>query len=118
MDNKSNLYQLNGKVPLMQAIPFGLQHVLAMFVSNITPIIILANVVGIDPALSAMLIQNCMIIVALSLSRGSWFHTSHRHVLHLPTDGADGFCGELCSSGLLAGSSAEPLVAQKELKFS
>lgn len=65
MDNKSNLYQLNGKVPLMQAIPFGLQHVLAMFVSNITPIIILANVVGIDPALSAMLIQNCMIIAGI-----------------------------------------------------
>ena len=45
MDNKGNLYQLDGRVPLVQAIPFGLQHVLAMFVANITPIIILANVV-------------------------------------------------------------------------
>ena len=65
MTNKSNLYQLDGRVPMVQAIPFGLQHVLAMFVSNITPIIILANVVGIDSAISATLIQNCMIIAGI-----------------------------------------------------
>lgn len=66
MENQnSNLYQLDGRVPLMQAVPFGLQHVLAMFVSNITPIIILANVVNIDPALSAALVQNCMIIAGI-----------------------------------------------------
>ena len=62
---KQNLFQLDGRVPLMQAVPFGLQHVLAMFVSNITPIIILANVAGIDPALSAALVQNCMIIAGI-----------------------------------------------------
>lgn len=65
MENKSKLYQLDGRVPLVQAIPFGLQHVLAMFVANITPIIILANVVGIDSAVSATLIQNCMIIAGI-----------------------------------------------------
>lgn len=65
MDNKGNLYQLDGRVPLVQAIPFGLQHVLAMFVANITPIIILANVVGLEPALSGALIQNCMIIAGI-----------------------------------------------------
>ena len=63
--DKSNLYQLDGRVPIAQAVPFGLQHVLAMFVSNITPIIILANVVGIDSGLSAALIQNCMIIAGI-----------------------------------------------------
>lgn len=52
-------------MPLLQAVPFGLQHVLAMFVSNITPIIILANVVGINPQLSAVLIQNCMVIAGI-----------------------------------------------------
>ncbi len=61
----SNLYQLDGRVPVLQAIPFGLQHVLAMFVSNITPIIILANVVGLEHGLSASLIQNCMIIAGI-----------------------------------------------------
>lgn len=61
----SNLYQLDGRVPVLQAIPFGLQHVLAMFVANITPIIILANVVGLDSQISAALIQNCMIIAGI-----------------------------------------------------
>lgn len=64
MSNQS-IYSLDGRVPLQQAIPFGLQHVLAMFVANITPIIILANVVGIDPALSANLVQNCMVIAGI-----------------------------------------------------
>lgn len=52
-------------MPLIQAVPFGLQHVLAMFVANITPIIILANVAGIDPEISAALIQNCMVIAGI-----------------------------------------------------
>ena len=63
--DKSNLYQLDGRLPVAQAVPFGLQHVLAMFVSNITPIIILANVVGVSPDISAVLIQNCMIIAGI-----------------------------------------------------
>ena len=63
--NNSKLYELDGKVPLAQAIPFGLQHVLAMFVANITPIIILANVAGIDTTISSTLIQNCMIIAGI-----------------------------------------------------
>ena len=62
---KDTLYQLNGRMPVLQAVPFGLQHVLAMFVSNITPIIILANVVGLDSSLSAVLIQNCMVIAGI-----------------------------------------------------
>lgn len=62
---KSNIYELDGRVPVAQAIPFGLQHVLAMFVSNITPIIILAGVVGVDSALQGALIQNCMIIAGI-----------------------------------------------------
>jgi len=65
MSNNGSIYQLDGRVPLVQAFPFGLQHVLAMFVSNITPIIILANVVGIEQGLSASLIQNCMIIAGI-----------------------------------------------------
>ena len=57
-----NLYKLDGRVPVGKALPFGLQHVLAMFVSNIAPIMILAGAVGLDSSVSAVLIQNCMII--------------------------------------------------------
>ena len=38
-----NLYCLNGSVHLKKAIPFGLQHVLAMFVSNLAPILIVCS---------------------------------------------------------------------------
>ncbi|MDO4496412.1 MAG: nucleobase:cation symporter-2 family protein [Bacteroidales bacterium] len=65
MEKEGSLYELDGRVPLLKAIPFGLQHVLAMFVSNITPIIILAGAVGLGSDISAALIQNCMIIAGI-----------------------------------------------------
>ena len=61
----ASIYELNGRVPVLQAVPFGLQHVLAMFVANITPIIILANVAGVNAELSAALIQNCMVVAGI-----------------------------------------------------
>lgn len=60
-----NLYQLDGRVPVAKALPFGLQHVLAMFVSNIAPIMILANAVGLEKGVSGTLIQNCMVIAGI-----------------------------------------------------
>lgn len=38
-----NIYCLNGRVPLAKAIPFGLQHVLAMFVANLAPVLIVCS---------------------------------------------------------------------------
>ncbi|MFQ8690362.1 MAG: uracil-xanthine permease family protein [Blautia sp.] len=38
-----NIYKLNGRVPLGKAIPFGLQHVLAMFVANLAPVLIVCG---------------------------------------------------------------------------
>ena len=60
-----NLYSLDGRLPIAKAVPFGLQHVLAMFVSNITPLMILANVIGLEQGISSVLIQNCMIIAGI-----------------------------------------------------
>ena len=60
-----NLYKLDGRVPVAKALPFGLQHVLSMFVSNIAPIMILAGAVGLDSSVSAVLIQNCMVIAGI-----------------------------------------------------
>lgn len=40
----ANIYKLNGRVPLQKAIPFGLQHVLAMFVANLAPVLIVCSV--------------------------------------------------------------------------
>ncbi len=41
--SEENIYKLNGRVPLGKAIPFGLQHVLAMFVSNLAPVLIVCG---------------------------------------------------------------------------
>ena len=41
-------YEFYGKIPLRQAIPLGLQHVLAMFVGNLTPILIICCACGIS----------------------------------------------------------------------
>lgn len=51
-----NIYNLDGRVPLSKAIPFGLQHVLAMFVANIAPIIIVCGASGLSETQKAMLI--------------------------------------------------------------
>lgn len=63
MSNSESIYTLDGIVLLKKAIPFGLQHILAMFVSNVTPIIILAGICAGD--LTAVLIQNAMIIAGI-----------------------------------------------------
>ena len=64
----NNIYQLDGRVPLGKAIPFGLQHVLAMFVSNLAPITIVAGAA--QPALSqeqiGMLLQNAMFVAGIA----------------------------------------------------
>ena len=60
-----NIYELNGRVPVAQAIPFGFQHILAMFVANIAPIIIVAGACGLDSIKTAGLIQSAMIIAGI-----------------------------------------------------
>ena len=65
-----NIYQLEGRVPIGKAIPFGLQHVLAMFVSNVAPIILVASVAlyngeSFTAVEVARLIQNAMMIAGI-----------------------------------------------------
>ena len=64
----NNIYQLEGRVPIGKAIPFGLQHILAMFVSNLAPITIIAGAA--QPALSqaqvAILLQNAMFVAGIA----------------------------------------------------
>lgn len=61
----ANLYKLDGKIPVTQAIPFGLQHILAMFVANISPILIVAGTCNLSASQTAMLIQSAMIIAGI-----------------------------------------------------
>ncbi|WP_312446613.1 uracil-xanthine permease family protein [Lacrimispora sp.] len=62
----NNIYKLDGRVPLEKAIPFGLQHVLAMFVANLTPIVIVTAAAGLSEGETAMLIQNAMFVAGIA----------------------------------------------------
>ena len=63
-------YIFEGAMPLGQAIPLGLQHVLAMFVGNLTPLLIIGGACGIMGGtdfvnLQISLLQNAMIIAGI-----------------------------------------------------
>ncbi len=60
-----NIYNLEGKIPVGEAIPFGLQHILAMFVANIAPVLIVAQACGLTTAEYSRLIQTAMIIAGV-----------------------------------------------------
>ncbi len=64
--NVKNIYRLDGRVPIMKAIPFGLQHILAMFVANLTPITIIAAAGGLEQAEIAILLQNAMFVAGIA----------------------------------------------------
>ncbi len=64
-------YEFEGKLPLSQAIPLGLQHVLAMFVGNLTPILIITNACaalsdgGDFASMQVSLLQNAMLVAGI-----------------------------------------------------
>jgi NCS2 family nucleobase:cation symporter-2 len=62
-------YDFHGKLPLKQAIPLGLQHVLAMFVGNLTPLLIITGACGIAggelASLQVSLLQNAMFVAGV-----------------------------------------------------
>ena len=71
-ENTSNRapYEYYGKMPLRQAIPLGLQHVLAMFVGNLTPLLIICGACGISGSeefahLQVSLLQNAMFVAGV-----------------------------------------------------
>ena len=62
----SSPYEFEGKIPLKQAIPLGLQHVLAMFVGNLTPILIISGACGGElDVVKVSLLQNAMLVAGI-----------------------------------------------------
>nr|WP_317324924.1 solute carrier family 23 protein [uncultured Flavonifractor sp.] len=60
-------YTLEGRIPMSQALPLGMQHVLAMFVGNLTPILVLSSLCGIESGgpLQIALLQNAMLVAGI-----------------------------------------------------
>ncbi len=59
-------YELEGRIPTGKAIILGLQHVLAMFVGNLTPILIIGGMCGLgDAGVMRAVLQNAMLVAGL-----------------------------------------------------
>lgn len=63
--NHTDLYRLDGKIPWLRAIPYGVQHILAMFVANLAPILIVAGAAGLDSTTTGSLVQSAMLIAGI-----------------------------------------------------
>ena len=61
-----SVYELDGRVSLKKAVPLGIQHVLAMFLGNVSPLIIVCGLLNIDANTKSMLIQNSMFIAGVA----------------------------------------------------
>ncbi len=59
------LSKFHGKISIGRAFPYGIQHVLAMFVANLAPITILCAAAGLGEAQTAMLMQNAMVVAGI-----------------------------------------------------
>lgn len=64
-DVAAQLANFDGKISIARAFPYGIQHVLAMFVANLAPIAIIAAAAGFDEVTTSILIQNAMIIAGI-----------------------------------------------------
>ena len=62
----ANIYKLDGRVPLSKAIPFGLQHILAMFVANLTPIMMIGSASSVGQEQMTILLQNAMFMAGIA----------------------------------------------------
>lgn len=65
-DKKLLIYELDGRPPLGTAIPLGLQHVLAMFVGNVTPLIIISTALKLPVEQKTFLIQCAMLVAGVN----------------------------------------------------
>ncbi len=66
----TNPQTFEGRIPFGQALAMGLQHVMAMFVGNLTPILIITGACGISAgsdlaSLQVSLLQNAMLIAGI-----------------------------------------------------
>ena len=63
---ENNLMQLTGKVNPLRAVPYALQQILSMFVTNLVPILTIATVCNLSDDMVMVLTQNAMVISGIA----------------------------------------------------
>ena len=121
--DRKMVYELDGRPSLSTAVSLGLQHVLAMFTSNLAPILIIAGVCGLSGADTVTMVQCAMFVSGLTtfiqlypLRLGSRYQVGARLPIvmgtsftFVPTASAVGAAGGIGAvlGGCLAGSLVE-----------
>lgn len=66
---ENSAYEFEAKMPLRHAVPLGLQHVFAMFVGNLTPLLIITSACGLAGGefadMQVSLLQNAMFVAGI-----------------------------------------------------
>ena len=60
------IYNIDDIPPLREAIPLGLQHLVAMFLGNITPPLIIASTLGLATGQTVFLVQMALVVAGLA----------------------------------------------------
>lgn len=64
--SNTSKFHIDGVPPLREAVPLGLQHVFAMFVGNIVPMIVVSQARGFDASQTTLLVQAAMFGAAIA----------------------------------------------------
>ena len=64
-DLAAELGKWDGKIRFWQGIPYGIQHVLTMFVANLAPILLVCAAAGFDSIQTTVLLQNAMLCAGI-----------------------------------------------------
>ncbi|GCD10185.1 uracil-xanthine permease family protein [Clostridium tagluense] len=65
-NQKSLLFQFDGKPSLKEIIPLGLQHVVAMFVGCVTPALIIAGIANLNATDKILLVQSSLFFAGIA----------------------------------------------------
>ena len=60
------LFEIDGRPAFIEALPLAFQHIVAMFVGNVAPILIISRVAKLDPSVTTILIQCAMLAAGVA----------------------------------------------------
>lgn len=59
-------YDIEEKPPLSEAIPLGIQHLFAMFLSTVALPLVIAGAIGLEPAETTFIVQMALLVAGIA----------------------------------------------------
>ncbi len=60
------VYGIDDRPPFIEALPLGLQHLVAMILSNVTVPLLIASAIGVSASDTALLVQMVLLMAGLA----------------------------------------------------